>query len=340
MAVPTILITGANGEIGHGLIEHLAQHGGTRIVALDVRPLDPSLRTRCFREVVGDIVDTALLDRLSAEHDFDAIYHLAAVLSTKAERQPVLGHRVNVDGTLGLLGMAAEQARQRGREVAFIFPSSIAVYGLPDLEHKRQAGRVKESEWCEPRTMYGINKLYCEQLGRYYAHYLRQLDAQAALARVDFRGLRFPGLISAVTLPTGGTSDYAPEMLHHAAQALRYHCFVRADTRIPFMAMPDAVEALLRLAAAPRETLSRQVYNVTAFNPSAAELEAVIRRSFPEMSVAFHPDLRRQAIVDSWPDDVDDSDARADWGWAPCYGLESAFADYLVPAVARRYGQG
>lgn len=337
MKIPTILITGANGEIGHGLIDNLARAGSVRLIALDVRPLDPALQARCYRTVVGDILDPALLEQLSAEHEISSIYHLAAVLSTKAERQPALGHRVNVDGTVQLLEMAAEEARRNGRDVTFVFPSSIAVYGLPDLERKRAAGRVRESEWCEPRTMYGVNKLYCEQLGRYYANYYRQLDQQPAAGRVDFRGLRFPGLISALTLPTGGTSDYAPELLHHAAQGLRYHCFVRRDTRIPFMAMPDAITALLRLAAAPREQLTRYVYNVGAFNPSAEELETLIRGSFPETQADFLPDARRQAIVDSWPADVDDSAARADWGWSPRYELNSAFDEYLIPAVRERY---
>ncbi len=333
----TVLITGANGEIGHGLIERLAARGGVRIIALDVHALDEAMAAKCYRTVAGDILDRALLERLSAAYDFDVVYHLAAILSTKAERQPGLGHRVNVDGTLNLLEMAAEEARQQARDVTFLFPSSIAVYGLPDLERKRGAGRVKESEWCEPRTMYGINKLYCEQLGRYYARFHRQLDMQETKGRVDFRALRFPGLISVATLPSGGTSDYAPEMLHAAAQHASYACFVRADTRIPFMTMLDGIDALLLLEAAPREKLSRPVYNVGAFNPSAGELETIIRRAFPRAQVSFAPDVRRQAIVDSWPADVDDSAARADWGWAPQYDLTRAFEAYLIPAVTKRY---
>jgi nucleoside-diphosphate-sugar epimerase len=185
--------------------------------------------------------------------------------------------------------------------------------------------------------MYGINKLYCERLGRYYEYFYRQLDAHAAAGRLDFRGLRFPGLISAQTVPTGGTSDFAPEMVHAAAAGRPYACFVREDTRIPFMAMPDAIEALLRLESAPRQGLSRQVYNVGSFNPSAGELRERVRRAFSEARVTFEPDLRRQVIVDSWPVDVDDTAARADWSWAPIYDLERAFDDYLLPAVARRY---
>jgi nucleoside-diphosphate-sugar epimerase len=337
MAGKTILITGANGEIGHGLIASLAEQSQARIVALDLHSLDEGVRSRCYRAVSGDIADTALLETLSATYDFDVIYHLAALLSTKSERQPRLANRVNVDGTLNLLEIGVQQARQQGRDVIFLYPSSIAVYGLPSVEAKEKAGKVREDHWCEPRTMYGINKLYCERLGRYYEHYYRQLDVQPAEGRLDFRCLRFPGLISALTVPTGGTSDFAPEMLHAAAAGKPYACFVRPDTRIPFMAMPDAVSALLQLEAAAGAGLSGKVYNVTSFNPSAEDYQRRIGHAFPQADITFSPDWRRQSIVDSWPIDVDDSAARHDWGWAPAYDLERAFEEYLIPAVSRRY---
>jgi nucleoside-diphosphate-sugar epimerase len=333
----TLLITGANGEIGHGLITKLAEQGQARVVALDLHMPDESVRSRCYRTVTGDIADLPLLESLSATYDFDAIYHLAALLSTKSERQPRLANRVNVDGTLNLLELGVSQARQQGRDIIFLYPSSIAVYGLPDLQTKRAAGKVREDDWCEPRTMYGINKLYCERLGRYYEYYYRQLDAQSASGLLDFRCLRFPGLISAATVPSGGTSDYAPEMLHAAAAGKSYFCFVREDTRIPFMAMPDAVTSLLQLEAAPRTALTRKVYNVGSFNPSAGEVAERVRGAFPEAKVTFAPDLKRQGIVDSWPVDVDDSAARADWGWQSAYDVDRAFDEYLVPAVSRRY---
>ncbi len=337
MAFKTILVTGANGEIGRGLITHLSDLADVRIVALDLHQVDEPLRSRCYRTATGDILDTALLESLSAAYDFDTIYHLAALLSTKSERQPTLAHRVNVDGTLNLLEMAIGQSRLQGRDLKFLYPSSIAVYGLPSLEEKARAGAVPETLWLKPRTMYGINKLYCEDLGRYYGNYYRQLDIQPGKGRVDFRSIRFPGLISATTIPTGGTSDFAPEMLHHAAQREPYDCFVREDTRIPFMAMPDAISALLGLDAAARERLTRQTYNIGAFNPSAGEFFGIVKSAFPAASISFVPDGKRQEIVDSWPADVDDSAARADWDWKPVYGLEKACTDYLLPVVARRY---
>jgi hypothetical protein len=161
--------------------------------------------------------------------------------------------------------------------------------------------------------MYGCNKLYCEQLGRYYALHYKQLAANTAARRVDFRSVRFPGLISATTMPAGGTSDYASEMIHAAARGERYACFVRPDTRIPFMAMPDAVDALLALAHAPRERLTKTAYNLAAFSPSAAEIREIVLKAFPAAAIDYDVDVKRQAIVDSWPTDVDDSAARADW---------------------------
>jgi threonine 3-dehydrogenase len=334
----TVLITGANGEIGHGLINHLADIDAIEIVAVDLRPLDEALAAKCAVTAVGDILNGRLLENLSTAHNFATIYHLAALLSTRAERQPVLAHRVNIDGTLNVLEIAISQSRLQGRGIKFLYPSSIAVYGLPNPETKREIGAIRESDWCSPRTMYGINKLYCEQLGNYYANYYRQLDAERVAGRVDFRCLRFPGLISAATLPSGGTSDFAPEMIHAAARDEPYACFVREDTRIPFMAMPDAIQALLALEAAPLDALSRQVYNVGAFNPSAAELRDLVATAFPGARVSFVPDAKRQAIVDSWPADVDTAAAVRDWQWHPHYPLARAFEDYLLPAMRQRYG--
>jgi nucleoside-diphosphate-sugar epimerase len=185
--------------------------------------------------------------------------------------------------------------------------------------------------------MYGCNKLYCEQLGRYYARFYKQLAAVPQSGRVDFRAVRFPGLISALTVPSGGTSDYAPEMIHAAAQGQPYPCFVRPDTRIPFMAMPDGIAALLGLAAVPRAQLTRTAYNLAAFNPSADEIRAEVLRAFPGADISWENDAKRQGIVDTWPADVDDSAARADWGFAPAYDFHGAFRDYLIPTIRARY---
>jgi threonine 3-dehydrogenase len=339
MRKEVVLITGANGEIGHGLISFLGKRGMDRIVALDVQPLDNSLIPYVDHFILGDILDNMLLGRLVAEYEIRTIYHLASILSTKAEYNPETGHRVNVEGTLNLLRLAVEQSQWQGKSVKFLYPSSIAAYGLPDLKTKENVGKVKENEWLQPTTMYGCNKLYCEHLGRYYANHYRQLAADRTHTSIDFRCIRFPGLISAVTIPTGGTSDYGPEMLHHAAQGIPYACFVRPDTRLPFMTMPDAVKSLIVLEEAPSKVLSQCVYNVTSFNPSAQEFFEIVCSAFPGADISFKPHANRQGIVDTWPADIDDTAARTDWDWKPDYDQTRAFQEYLIPAVQESYKQ-
>ena len=330
------LITGASGEIGHALIESLAD-GPNPIITVDLKPLEGELKHLVEREFVASILDRNLLERIVAEYEVDTVFHLAALLSTRGEFTPVTAHQVNVEGTLNLLHFAQSEGESHGRPVVFLYPSSIAAYGMPDLETKARVGAVKEHEWNVPTTMYGCNKLYCEHLGRYYSFHYKQLAAETLSGRVDFRAIRFPGLISAVTMPSGGTSDYAPEMIHAAAKGEPCRCFVRPDARIPFMVMADAVDALLALAGAERSQLRQSVYNISAFNPSAEEIRDLVLEGFPDADIDFEPDEKRQAIVDSWPADVDCTAAREDWGLAPRYGGESAFRDFLIPNIRRRY---
>lgn len=332
-----VLITGANGEIGHGLICYLATQN-CAIVALDLKPLDAFLQALVEASYVCDILDQFQIGQLTARYQFNTIYHLASILSTSAERNPELAHRINVDGTLNLLHMAREQATRASQSIKFIYPSSIAAYGLPDLATKNSAGKINEDQYTLPITMYGCNKLYCENLGRYCSRHYRQADpAGLAQSGIDFRCVRFPGLISAETIPTGGTSDYGPEMLHAAARGEAYACFVRESATLPFMIMPDAIKSLILLKQAERAQLSRTVYNVTSFSPTAREFYEATLKAFPEAKISFQPDCARQGIVDSWPADIDDSAARNDWGWKPDYNFERAFGEYLIPSIRQRY---
>ncbi|MFO0552440.1 MAG: NAD-dependent epimerase/dehydratase family protein [Polyangiaceae bacterium] len=337
MTKGVVLITGSNGEIGQSLIERIALEGRYDVVSVDLTPAREPMAKRCIASYTGNIMDRYLMDQIAAHHEIEAVFHLAALLSTRGERDPELAHQVNVEGTLNLLRVAQAQSARLDRHVRFLFPSSIAVYGLPDLETKRRVGRIPEDMWNVPVTMYGCNKLYCEHLGRYFTHYFRQLGALSSAARLDFRSLRFPGLISADTVPTGGTSDFGPEMLHAAAQGKPYACFVGENARIPFMAMPDAVSALIRLLEADKQKLSRVVYNVGGFSLSASEIAGRVRDAFPQSEVTYAPDAVRAKIVDSWPEDVDDSAAHADWGYAPRYDAARAFDEYLVPRISARY---
>ncbi|MCA9875181.1 MAG: epimerase, partial [Anaerolineales bacterium] len=180
------------------------------------------------------------------------------------------------------------------------------------------------------------NKLYCEMLGTYFSDHYQQL-ARNRPVMLDFRAVRFPGLVSAFTTPSGGTSDYGPEMLHAAAQGKPYACFVREDSVIPFMAMPDAVTSLLQLAMAERAALRRAVYNVTSFSLTAVQFRDQVLKAFPGAQITFEPDLQRQGIIDSWPAGLADKAARRDWGWEPAYDVARAFDEYLVPNITRRY---
>jgi nucleoside-diphosphate-sugar epimerase len=332
------LITGASGEIGQALIRQFADVGEQDLLTLDLHPLPQELKGMTTH-IVGDVLDKKLFARLVTEYDFDLIFHLAALLSTRSEFAPDLAHQVNVNGTLNLLHLAAEQTQRRGLPVKFIFPSSVAAYGLPNLETKARDVNVREWDWNLPTTMYGCNKLYSEMLGSYYSTNYLQL-ARSRPHMMDFRSVRFPGLISAFTVPSGGTTDYGPEMLHAAAKGEPYACFVREDTILPFMVMPDAVTALLDLSAAPLEELRRSVYNVTSFSLTAEEFRDRVLAAFPDAVITFEPDERRQGIVDSWPAGLSDRSARRDWGWAPDYDVDRAFNEYLIPNIRERYQTG
>lgn len=337
MRQPVVLITGANGEVGHGLIKGLSADGHKDILAMDLDAVDERLAEHCRATFVGNILDRQLIGRIVSEYEVREIYHLAALLSTRAEYTPEVAHQVNVEGTMGLLQLALEQSSWRGEPVKFLYPSSIAVFGMPDLATKERAGKVKEYEWTSPTTMYGCNKLYTENLGRYFADNYRQLAADTNGRKVDFRCLRYPGIISAETMPTGGTSDFAPEMVHAAAKGEPYACFVREDSIIPFMVMPDAIKAMRLLAAADRTQLKRRVYNVTSWSLTAGEIRERVMRAFPKAEITFEPDMKRQAIVDTWPLDVDDGPARREWGWMPDFDVTRSFDEYLLPEIKKRY---
>ena len=332
-----VLVTGANGEIGHGLIPALSHIGNYEITALDVNQLDNSLKPYVNASIKTSVLDKNKCRRLIYNEKIDIVFHLAAILSTKAESNPETAHEVNVDGTINLLDLLNEKSRLKKQRIKFIFPSSIAAYGLPSLKAKLKAQKVNEQEFISPITIYGINKLYCEALGYYYDNYYKMLEQKPKSHHIDFRCLRFPGIISAKTIPSGGTSDFAPEMVHSAAQGKNYQSFVRADTKIPFMVMPDATRALIMLSSTPRQKLSRPVYNVAAFSVSAKKIASLVKKSFPDFKINYKVDEARQKIVDSWPAAIDDKHARNDWQWKPSYNLNSAFKEYLIPEIRSLY---
>ncbi len=311
-----VLITGAGGEIGHGLISRLAESGTSSVVTLDLNPLEPAQARLVRREFTGSILDAPLLDRILAEFEIDLVFHLAALLSTRSEFTPVTAHQVNVEGMLNLLEFAQQRSASRtAGPSSFLYPSSIAAYGLPDLDAKHRAGRVTEDEFTHPTTMYGCNKLYCEQLGRYYARHYKQLAADDAGGSRRFPRAAFPGLISAVTVPSGrhlrlragDAARRGPGRAVRLLRAARHAHPVHGHAR----RRRCAADACRRAA----QRLTRTAYNVGAFNPSAEEIRAEVAAArFPEAEISFDVDLKRQGIVDCWPADVDDSAGAARLG--------------------------
>jgi threonine 3-dehydrogenase len=328
---PVALVTGAGGEMGRLLVPSLIECGYD-VVALDLAKLPAELRERCLDAVQLNILDLDALASLIRRYRVRHVFHLAAILSAHAERDAGLAHRVNVEGTLGLLNLC----HGLGHTIKFFFPSSIAVYGLPNVAVKQEQGAIKEWQWTTPAGFYGCHKLYCELVGAC----LSRREPPGGNGGLDFRSIRFPGLISADTLPSGGTTDFAPEMVHAAARGRPYSCFVGEDSRLPFLTMPDAIAALLRLSEADATRLSTRAYNVRGFACSAGDMRQEVLRHFPRAEIEFAAVAERQRIVDSWPEDVDDSRARRDWGLAPRHGLAEAFGDYLAPALRKRYAEG
>ncbi len=305
-----ILVTGANGQIGSDLVRMLRrEHGTDRVVALDLQPPPGAngAADGCRYETV-DVRDRAALDRVVRTHEVGTVYHLASLLSASGERHPDRTWDVNVNGLKHVLDLA------RTHQLKVFWPSSIAVFG-PDAPKER----TPQETILNPDTMYGVTKRSGELLCRYYHKRFG----------VDVRSLRYPGLISYTAPPGGGTTDYAVDMLAAAVRGDAYTCFLRPDTRLPMMYMPDALRAVRTLMAADPDALSvRTSYNVAAFSFSAEELAAAIHARCPGFEVAYEPD-ERQAIAETWPSSVDDTTARTDWGWTPTFDLGAMVEDML-----------
>ena len=238
-----ILITGASGEIGLNLISHLSKNTNKKIIALDLKKYKKNLKI--FKFIKGSILDKKLLSDISKKYIIEDIYHLAAILSTKAETNPQLARDVNINGTLNIFQIGLYQNLNNKIITKIFFPSSIAVYHITKKNEDKKK-RIKENMFCNPKTVYGQQKLFCENIGSAIAKYGNETKL-----KIDFRCIRFPGIISTNSIPTGGTSDYAPEMIHNAFKQKEYRCFVNKNSCLPFIVMPDAINAISSLMARP-----------------------------------------------------------------------------------------
>ena len=305
---PTILVTGARGQIGSDLIPALrVQYPTTKIIASG-RRTETNKELDLLDYEVLDVTDKLHLQQIIEQYQVGTIYHLAGVLSAKGEQNQKLCWNVNVNGLKNVLEVA------KSCRLQVFWPSSIAVFGANTPQFNTPQTTIKE-----PSTIYGITKATGELLCQYYAHQFG----------VDVRSLRLPGIISYSSPPGGGTTDFAVEIFAEAIKQGSYTCFVCPETRLPMMYMPDAIKAILTLMYAdPAAITVRSSYNLAAVSFSVAELVAEIQKHIPDFICHYQPDFR-QAIADSWPSVIDDTQARKDWGWQPSYDLTAIVADML-----------
>ena len=314
-STPMVLVTGALGQIGAELVTALRlRYGADRVVASDVRMHPRGAASGGVFEYV-DVTQMRQLNEVVRRHRVDTIYHLAALLSAVAEEKPQVAWDVNMGGLYRVLEVAREN------HCAVFHPSSIGAFGPGTPRNGTPQETIQR-----PNTMYGVTKVSAELLCDYYHHRFQ----------VDTRGLRFPGLISHVAQPGGGTTDYAVEIYYEAVRHGRYTCFLRSDTNMDMMFMPDAIRASFELMEADAGRLKhRNAFNVTAMNFDPHGLATSIRSTMPGFEMRYEIDPTRQAIADSWPRKVDDSAARDEWGWNPEYDLPRTTREMLAVLTER-----
>jgi nucleoside-diphosphate-sugar epimerase len=300
-----ILVIGAGGQIGTELLEGLNHiHGSSNVIAADLKSSD-AFKNNAFE--VLDIMNKDNLFNVIKKHQINQVYLLAALLSATAEKNPKLGWNLNMDGLFNVLDLAKEKIIDK-----VYWPSSIAVFG-----HNTPKVHTPQFTIMEPSTVYGISKQAGERWCEYYFNKYG----------VDVRSLRYPGLIGWKSAPGGGTTDYAVHIFHQALEQKKYECFLTENTTLPMMYMPDAIKATIDIMNAPaKDILIRSSYNLSGVSFSPREIAQGIKQHIPEFTIKYKPDFR-QDIADSWPHSIDDSHARADWGWKPKYNLNAIIND-------------
>ncbi len=302
-----ILVIGACGQLGSELTNELGKlFGNSNVIASDISKPNAAIADFAFEQL--DVMNADQLKTIVENHTITQVYHLAAILSAKGEENPQWAWNLNMTGLLNVLELAKE------KNLRIYWPSSIAVFGPTTPRANTPQDTVMD-----PNTVYGISKLAGERWCEYYFEKYG----------VDVRSLRYPGLIGYKSLPGGGTTDYAVEIYHKALRNEPFECFLSEDTYLPMMYMSDAIKATLDLMQAPAEQIKvRSSYNVAAISLSPTKMVESIKKQIPEFSATYKPDFR-QKIADSWPDSIDDSVARNDWGWAPSYDLDKMTNDIL-----------
>jgi nucleoside-diphosphate-sugar epimerase len=307
-----ILVTGAAGQIGSELIPALRERlGDENVVAAGHRTPIPDDIKDAGPWTSIDVTDYDQIDAAIREYEIDTLYHMSSILSALAETQRQLAHRVNINGLANVLEAATNNRLKR-----VLIPGSIAAFG-PETPRRDTPNDTIQ----KPNTLYGISKVFTELMGNYYH----------ARLGLDVRGMRLPGIVSWKTEPTAGTTDYAVAIFYGAIREQRYTCYLGPDTRLPMMYMPDAIKAIVDLAESDLTTLQHHAdFNVNSMSFTPSELADAIRSRMPEFEIDYEIDPLRQAIADSWPDSLDDSVARQEWGWEPEYDIHSMVDDMLA----------
>lgn len=314
-----VLVTGGTGQIGSELVPELRRIYGNHNVVVGVHSRPPQEELKIGPNEQVDVTSKESLEKVVEKYDIDTVYHMAAILSAAGEKDPWLAWKVNMDGTYNVLEVAREH------EIVRVFcPSSIAAFG-PETPRMN----TPQETVLRPRTMYGLTKVAGELLCNYYFNKFG----------LDVRGVRYPGIISNKTLPGGGTTDYAVEIFYEAIKHMRYQCFLREDSTLPMMYMPDCIKATIDIMNTDLNSLKHHAdFNLAAVSFSPRELAEEIKKHLPKFTITYKPD-HRQAIADSWPKSIDDSAAREEWGWKPNYDLSAMVKD-MIDVLEERQRQG
>jgi len=312
---PRVLVTGSVGQIGSELVTALrSRYGEDHVIATDVKYPPKNFASGPFHYL--DVLDRSAMAKLVVENRIDCVVHLASLLSAVGEKNPQLAMKLNTRGIENVLELA------RLNNLRVFAPSTIAVFGPSTPRDSTPQETIMR-----PTTIYGVTKVYLELLGEYYYNKFG----------VDFRSVRYPGIISNQAMPGGGTTDYAVEIYHEAIKNHKYECFLKENTEMPMMYMPDAVDATIALMEASAEKLTQRTYNLTGFSFTPKQLAQSLQKVMPDFQITYKPDFR-QDIADSWPKSIDDSAAKKDWDWNPKYTIDTMTVD-MFTELKKKYAK-